>query len=284
MNNKIKLAVNTSIYDGYDLDVAFSSIKKCGFDFFELAYNQGYVSNLNDSLFTIENANYINSLKEKYKLDTLALGCTMDLSTEGLYSIFLPRLRFANLIGVKYINVCTTKLMNKEKLIENLISLKPLLDEFDCILCLENAGDYNFNAFTTLDDGIALLNILGFERYALNFDPGNMATYQPDLDILSQAIKSIDYCRYFHIKDVACKDDKFNFVTIGEGSINYLPIINEIMKENIPCSLEIPLRIYRELDSTPVKKEERVSLDLIENVLIKSREYIDNAIKGTDLK
>lgn len=51
----MKLSVNTSIYDGYDLDTTLNSIKKCGFDYFELAYNQAYVSNLNQNLFSIEN-------------------------------------------------------------------------------------------------------------------------------------------------------------------------------------------------------------------------------------
>src|SRR5699024_11687903 len=76
----------------------------------------------------------------------------MDLSTEGLYDIFSARFTFANLIGAKYNNVCTTKLENKDKLIINLKSLKSLLEKNHCILCLENAGDYNFNAFVKLED------------------------------------------------------------------------------------------------------------------------------------
>ncbi|WP_245853301.1 sugar phosphate isomerase/epimerase family protein [Pasteurella oralis] len=277
--NNMKLAVNTSIYDGYDLDTTLSSIKKCGFNFFELAYNQGYVSNLKEDLFSQTNADYIHSLKQKYQLNTLALGCTMDLATDNLDVIFLPRIKFANLIGARYINVCTAQLINKDKLIKNLISLKPLLKEFNCILCLENAGDYNFNAFTTLNDGIELLEILGTEYYALNFDPGNMMTYQPNLDVVSQAIQSITHCCYFHIKDVITDQDKFRFVPIGQGEINYKPIIEQLIKETIPCSLEIPLRLYRELDSTPKKTTEKIPLEVIENTLIKSNEYIKNIIK-----
>lgn len=52
MESKIKLAVNTSIYDGYDLETIFSSIRKCGFQFFELAYNQGYVSDFKEDRFS----------------------------------------------------------------------------------------------------------------------------------------------------------------------------------------------------------------------------------------
>lgn len=278
MKNNLKLAVNTSIYDGYDLETIFSSIKKCRFNYFELAYNQGYVSNLNQDLFSEENARYINYLKNKYKLDTLALGCTMDLSTEGLYDIFSARLTFANLIGAKYINVCTTKLENKDKLIINLKSLKSLLEKNHCILCLENAGDYNFNAFVKLEDGLGILNQLDNDFYAINFDPGNMLTYDIKLNLIEQSMNSIKYCKYFHIKDVIIEDDKFRFTAIGDGMIDYCNIVSQLKRSNIPCSLEIPLRIYRELDSTPKKFEHKTDINVIEETLIKSRKYIENFI------
>ena len=278
MTQTLKLSVNTSIYDGYDLETIFSSIKKCGFDYFELAYNQGYVSNLNKNLFSVENANRIEQLKKQYGLSTLALGCTMDLSTEGLSTIFLPRLRFAQLIGAKYINVCTTKLKNKVELIKNLKSLKPILEETDCILCLENAGDYNFDAFVTLEDGISLLNETGRDVYSINFDPGNMFTYNNHLNIEQQSLNSLNYSQYFHIKDVTIFENKFRFLPIGDGLIDYKNIISGLKQKGIPCSLEIPLRIYRELDSTPKRFEQRIDLSVIEKTLIKSKQYIDSLI------
>ncbi|MFC0323072.1 sugar phosphate isomerase/epimerase family protein [Gallibacterium melopsittaci] len=278
MNNHFKLAVNTSIYDGYDLGTVFSSIKKCGFNYFELAYNQGYVGNLNQDLFSKEHADYINQLKNKYKLDTFALGCTMDLSTDNLYDIFSPRLIFANLIGAKYINVCTTKLENKSKLISNLKSLKPLLEDNDCVLCLENGGDYNFNAFIDFNDGFEILKELDSEVYSINFDPGNMVTYNQNLDVIEQSLLAIKYCQHFHIKDVIVEDEKFKFLPIGKGIINYKEIIRQLGENSIPCSLEIPLRIYRELDSTPKRLPNKVDLDVIEKTLIESKQYINSIV------
>lgn len=278
MASSIKLSVNTSIYDGYDLEIALHSIKTCGFDYFELAYNQGYVGNLNQDLFSVENANYMNKLKDRYNLSTLALGCTMDLATDNFISIFSPRLRFANLIGAKYINVCTTTLENKEKMLENLKSLRPHLEKNNCILCLENGGDYNFNAFLTIEEGIDFINELGRDLYSINFDPGNMFTYDRNLDVLSQSLKSLDYSHYFHIKDVSISDEKFKFVSIGEGLINYSPIISKLKKQKTPCSFEIPLRIYRNLDSTPRRLDKKVDLNLIEKTLIQSRDYFEKIL------
>ncbi|MFZ7235119.1 sugar phosphate isomerase/epimerase, partial [Avibacterium avium] len=59
---------------------------------------------------------------------------------------------------------------------------------------------------------------------------------------------------------------------------DYKDIIRKLKNKNISCSLEIPLRIYRELDSTPKRFPHRVDLDLIERVLINSKKYIDNII------
>lgn len=272
----MRLSVNTSIYDGYHLSTILKSIKKCGFHYFELAYNQGYVSNLTEDLFSDEHANYVNELKEKYNLSTLALGCTTDLSVDNITDIFIPRLYFARKIGAKYINVCTTKKEHKHKMLENLITLKPILEETGCILCLENGGDYNFNAFITIDDGIEILNYLGKDYFSINFDPGNMFTYDKGLNVINQSLKSIPYVKYFHIKDVTIYDNKFKFLSIGKGEIDYKKIISSLKDKDIPCSLEIPLRMYRNLDSTPRRFSYKVELSLIEETLIKSREYIEN--------
>lgn len=274
--NSLRLAVNTSIYDGYDLETTLSSIKKCGFSFFELAYNQGYVGNLNQELFGAENAKNINRLKEKYQLSTIAIGCTMDLSSDNFLEIFAPRLHFARSIGVKYINVCTAKSENKAKMVDNLKSLRPTLEETNCILCLENGGDYNFNAFITIEEGIELLNELGNDIYSINFDPGNMVTYDKTLDVIQQSLKSLDYVKYFHIKDVCIEDNKFRFIPVNSnGLINYKDIVSQLKKMDIPCSFEIPLRIYRDLDSTPRRFEKAAELSIIEETLIKSRKYIE---------
>lgn len=277
MNNPLRLAVNTSIFDGYDIETALSSIKKCGYNFFELAYNQGYVGNLNQELFGKENAEKINRLKEKYGLSTMAMGATMDLSVDGFFEIFAPRIYFAQSIGVKYINVCTTTLENKAKMILNLKSLRPVLEETGCVLCLENGGDYNFNAFITMDEGIELLNELGSDVYSINFDPGNMVTYDKTLDVATESMRSFDYTQYFHIKDVVILEDKFRFIPVsGKGMIDYCPMIVELKKRDIPCSFEIPLRIYRELDSTPKRFDAPADLSVIEETLIQSREYVES--------
>lgn len=277
MVNSLRLAVNTSIYDGYDIEVVFASIKKCGFKFFELAYNQGYVGNLNSSLFSDENAANINGLKEKYGLSTVALGCTMDLSTDGLADIFAERLRFAQKIGATYINVCTTKMENRTKLVTNLKSLRPLLQQTGTILCLENGGDYNYNAFVTVKDGVELLNELGSDYYAFNFDPGNMVTIDKSLDVVGESLASLDSCQHFHVKDVVILNEQFRFIPInGNGLINYADIVPQLKVRNLPFSFEIPLRIYRDLDSTPCRFNDIVPLEEIEKTLISSREYIES--------
>ncbi|WP_439257725.1 sugar phosphate isomerase/epimerase family protein [Lonepinella sp. BR2271] len=273
--SSLKLSVNTSIYDGYDIETTLSSIKKCGFNFFELAYNQGYVGNLTQQLFSQQHADEINQLKNKYQLDTYALGCTMDLSVENFYEIFSPRIYFAHAIGAKFLNVCTCKAENKAELIKNLKSIQPILSETGCILCLENGGDKNFNAFITLEDGLDILQQLDDEHYSINFDAGNMVTYDKSLDVITQSISAIEHSKHFHLKDVKVINDQFHFPAItGEGLISYDKIIPQLIKQDIPCGIEIPLRMYRKADATPIRQEEPIDLNIIENTLLSSRQYI----------
>ncbi|NOJ99623.1 sugar phosphate isomerase/epimerase, partial [Corallococcus coralloides] len=57
--SKLVIGVNTAMFDGLDTDVAFSTIKKAGFHYVELAYNQGYVGDMPPELFGAENAAHI---------------------------------------------------------------------------------------------------------------------------------------------------------------------------------------------------------------------------------
>lgn len=68
-------------------------------------------------------------------------------------------------------------------------------------------------------------------------------------------------------------------MTIGQGEIDYSLIVNKLIESDIPFSFEIPLRIYRELDSTPKKIEGLIPLPLIETTLIESKNTLMIFIK-----
>lgn len=274
MPNNFQFAVNTSIYDGHDLEVAFASIARCGYNKFELAYNQGYVGNLDPQLFSQQNADYVNQLKDKYQLTTVALGCTMDLGSSEMVEAFKTRIQFANKIGAKFLNACTTNIDKLPTLINNLKQIAPIAADNGCVICLENGGDYDYNAFTSVADGIAILDSVDHPAVAINFDPGNTVTYAAQLGCVDQALLALPYCQYFHIKDVKIINGEFYFPVIGEGEIDFKTIIQQLVAQQIPASFEIPLRMHRLPDSKPIRGEQKVDLSRIEQVLIKSRQNV----------
>lgn len=278
MSNSLQLAVNMSIYDGYDLEEALFSVKKCGYNYFELAYNLGYVSKVNSELFSEDNANYINKLKHKHNLTVSALGCTMNLADDNMVAAFKERIKFAHMIGAPFLNTCVAKKDEHNVVVANLKQIVPDLNKYGCILCIENAGDYDYNAFTSLADGVNMLNEVASNAIALNWDPGNMVTYAAHLDINQQAMDAITYCKHFHIKDVKIINEEFYFCTIGDGIIDYSEIVKQLAVKNIPVSFEIPLKMHRLKDSTPIRSEHKVDIDIIENTLVASLNYVKKLV------
>lgn len=274
-----QLAVNTAMFDGHDLELAFSTIQQAGFHYVELAYNEGYVGNLNPSLFTAESAARVKDLLQRFELSTLALGCTMNLAGPGMLDKFRLRIQFARMIGARCLNACTTSMAERDLLIKNLRILGPEAHDNGCIICLENGGDYNYNAFAEAEDGLELLEEINHPAVALNVDPGNMLSLCPDLDPVEQTMDMLSACEHFHIKDVIIQDGEFYFPAIGDGIIDYATILPALAEQGIPCSLEIPLRMHRLADSTPVRSPELAPIAQSLDILVRSRQAIEAMLK-----
>ena len=276
-----QMAANTAMFDGHDLELTFSTIHQAGYRYVELAYNEGYVGNLNPSLFTAESAAKVNDLLQKFELSTLALGCTMNLAGPNVLEKFRLRIQFARMIGARCLNACTTSMAERELLVKNMRILGPEAQDNGCIICLENGGDYNYNAFTSAEDGLRLLEEINHPGVALNVDPGNMLSLCPELDPVEQTLDMLSACEHFHIKDVIIQDGEFYFPAIGDGIIDYATILPALAQQGIPCSLEIPLRMHRLPDSTPVRTPELAPIAQSLEILVRSREAIEKMLKSS---
>lgn len=274
-----QLAVNTAMFDGHDLAHAFTIIAETGYRYLELAYNEGYVGNLNPTLFSTASAHRVKELMQENGLSTVALGCTMNLAGADTVEKFRLRIRFAHMLGVRCLNACTTQLPEREQMIKNLRKIAPEAADSGCIICLENGGDPNYDAFTTAEDGIRLLEEIGHPAVALNIDPGNMLSLAPELDPVEQTLAMLPYAAHFHIKDVEMRDGEFWFPAIGDGVIDYGAILPALADRGIPCSLEIPLRMHRQSDSWPVRSEELAPLEACRAVLSRSLTGIQRLLK-----
>lgn len=77
--------------------------------------------------------------------------------------------------------------------------------------------------------------------------------------------------RHCHIKDVMRLNGEYHFPPIGEGELNYAPLLQALAENEIPASLEIPLRMHRQPDSWPQRADQPVDPAISLEVLIRSR-------------
>lgn len=276
MSHSLKLGVNTSIFDGHDMDVAFSLIKQTGYKYVELAYNQGYVGDLDDSLFSPGNAERIRKLLDKHQLKTLALGCTFNLARAEAVSWLQTRIQFAQRIGVNLLNVCTASRRDYAALVKNLQQIAPVLQQAECQLLIENGGDHNYDAFALTHEGEQLLHDVNASSIAFNGDAGNMVSLRPEADAIGEVLQMLPNMRHCHIKDVVKLENEYRFPAIGQGLLDYSRLIPVLAAHEIPCTLEIPLRMHRLADSTPQRSSTPVPVDRIVNVLSESKRFIDS--------
>ncbi len=273
--SNLEIGVNTAMFDGLDMDVAFSTIKKAGFHYVELAYNQGYVGKMPPELFGEENARQVAALLEKHQLGTRSFGATMNMGASDAVAQFKRRIRFANLIGAKWINICVGRKEDRQQIVANLKELAPVAADHGCVICLENGGDPNYDVFQLADDGFSLLNEINHPAVAFNVDAGNIVSLCPEVDAIEQGIAMLPGAQHCHLKDLNVVDGEVHFTPLGYGQLNYVPMLSALEKLNLPCSLEIPLRMHRQRDSYPLRGELPVDADVSLHVLIQSRKKLE---------
>ncbi len=278
MQHKLVVGVNTAMFDGVEPDVAFRTVRDAGFSFIELACNQGYVGRLDPSLFGKANAARIRALLAKYGLQTQALGCTMNLAEPGAVEAFCQRIDFARRIGATYLNACIGKRSDREVLIATLKQLAPIAADNGCVICIENGGDPNYDVFAVAEEGVALLEAVNNPAVAFNVDAGNTVSLRPERDAINEALHMLPGARHCHIKDVVKKDGEFFFPAIGEGMLDYAPLLRELEQRQIPCSLEIPLRMHRQKDTMPLRAEAAVDPVQSLAVLKRSRQALEKML------
>ncbi len=274
-----RLAINTAIFDGHDLKTSLKTINNIGVKRVEFAFNQGYVGQLNSDMFSKDHAQYLLGLLDKEKLSTNALGCTMNLSSPDAIEDFMMRIDFAHNLGVTFLNTCTGPIAERQTIINNLKVLSEYAEEKNCVICIENGGDHNFNAFATAHDGIRMLSEVDHHALAINFDPGNSVSLAPNLSPSEESKIALPFCRHFHIKDVKVHDDKFTFPALGEGMVNFGPIIQTLVNRELSFSIEKPLRMYRRKDSFPIRGRSPENMQTIITALNKSISFIKELAK-----
>ncbi len=278
MTHPLIVGVNTAMFDGIDQETTFRIVHETGFNIIELAYNQGYVGNLDPALFGDENAARVKALFDKYRLRSVALGCTINLAGEDAVAQFSKRISFASKIGATYLNTCTAKRGDYDRLVHNLRALGPEAADHGCVICVENGGDPDYDAFSVAQEGRQLLEDVGHDAVAFNFDAGNMVSLRPDVAPIEHGFEMLGNMRHCHIKDIRTQNGEFFFTAIGRGQLDYRPLLPALAQHNIPCSLEIPLRMHRQANTMPLRGANPVPVEQSREVLLQSRQALETML------
>lgn len=275
MQHKLVVGVNTAMFDGVEPETAFRTVCEAGFTFIELAYNQGYVGQLSPFLFSEQNAARVKALLAQYGLRTQALGCTMNLADSNAVTEFRKRIDFARHTGATFLNACIGRRRDRDVIIANLKALAPIAQDSGCVICIENGGDPDYDVFAVAEEGMALLEAVNSPALAFNVDAGNTVSLRPERDAINEACHMLPGARHCHIKDVIKKDGECFFPAIGEGMLDYAPLLRELAQRQIPCSLEIPLRMHRMRDTLPRRADRPVEPSVSLDVLLRSRQALE---------
>jgi len=277
------LIISTAAYDGYDLDVAFREIAATGVDLVEVAFIEGYTDPFTEAYFNEENASKICAQLDEYGLQCVSFSSHVDLAREGIVDIFKKRMAFARQLGAQYIISNAAPLPDKRQFMENIAQLGQTAASLDMIIALENPGDGNPNVIDSGQPAARAIEEIGLDSVKINYDFGNLLSHcfgklKPEQDykqVLAQTA-------HFHIKDVAQDDAGFYFTEIGEGTIDYQTILEELAaaSDSVPLSLEIPLRVTRAPDASPRRASQPVDLAKIRRVITGSVNFVKQAING----
>lgn len=236
-----KLIVNSNCYHGYSIEEAIDGTRRAGFKNIELTATKGwtehvFVSNSFSRLLRVSH------LLEKNNLEVPAISGHCNLMDRERLSDFRDNIELGHFFGAKIIvsSVGEAHLKDNaeagdDELVDNLLSLLPLLDRVDMSLVLETHGEH-----ATATRLKSIVSRLPRERFGICYDTANVIFYgnvEGDEDLLS----AISYIDYVHIKDKKGKNNEWNFPPLGEGYVDFPLLLSDLDRNgnNSPLSVEI---------------------------------------------
>jgi len=271
------IAISTTAYDGYSMEVALEQISTLGYRYVELAAIRGVIEHIKPQNF---NDNYIRHVKDimsQYNLVSISFSGHVDLTDEDVVPIFKKRMDFAKKIGAKIIN---TNAGPREKLTifyRNVAAIAKYAEDLGIIVALETHGDI----INSGKESKQVIERIKSNNIKINYDFANVLYYSDGKIKPEEDFKYIlEYTAHLHIKALLLSKDIWSFTKIGEGIINY-EYIFRILKENnceIPISLEFPLRLSGRRGYSLQKSATIPRIEEINQIVKDSMEYVKKLI------
>ena len=273
--------ISSAAFDGYDLGTAIAEIAAAGADGVELAFIEGYTKSFTEETFNQAYADKIVSYLADHDIPCRSFSAHMDLTKPNAVNIFQRRMEFACMLGADIIITNAAPIDKKTEFMANIRQLGQDAQALGLTIGLENPGDGKANIIDTAQQASQVIDEIALESVRLNYDFGNVISHcfekvKPEEDYRFALMQT----GHYHLKDVTRKEDGWAFTAIGDGLIDYRTILAAVSRNPRPLSvsLEIPLRLIRSADASPVRSEEPVELHLIRRVLKQSMKFVRQAM------
>lgn len=267
------VAISTTAFDGYSLPVALQEISGLGYQYVELAAVSGVIEHIRGGDFNSEYFEDLRTLMSQYNLSSVAFSGHLDLTQADVVPLFKKRMHFAKELGARIINTNAGPVERIDAFYRNIVPIARYAEEIGLVVALESHGDIINEASRSSK----VIERIDSAWVRINYDFANVfvlsgGRIKPE-DDFSHCIK---YCSHLHLKDVALKNDLWQFCTLGKGIINYAKIFRLITKHKLrlPMSLEFPLRLTAKRGQSLKKSGDVPPIEKINKTILDSMTYV----------
>lgn len=260
------ISVSTVLFDGYHMEHGLAEMAKAGVRHVEPAYIKGYLD-FDETAFSAASATVLSRQLAQNDLRVHGVSAHMNLSDTDALDMLHRRVDFAARLGAKVVIVNSGPLAWATKIIKTVDQALPHLERTGLVLALENPGHGRNDMLGNAQMGRHLVEQIGSPQCRLNYDAGNVFTYskcsvQPADDLADH----FDLVANLHLKDIAVAGGDWQFTALGDGAVDYASFW-PLVPQDMPVTLELPLRLERPNGADPVRRQARVPMAELRNAL-----------------
>ncbi len=272
------LTVNMSLFDGHSLDRAFAAIAAAGVSRIEPSYTSGYVDAPGPDTFSDRTAAALRAQVEQFGLTCTAVSMHMDMAAADAVEAFTRRMAFSAALGAEFVLSNAASRADEAAFYANMEELAARAEALGVIIGIENPGNGDDVLFATGADGAALCRNIGSPNVGLNFDVGNVVTFQRGARNPQDELKAcLDEVVNIHAKDVRDTGQGYAFTAIGAGDVDWDAVFGHVRAAGRPLgvTIEAPLRLDREGYRSPRRAPAPIPFEAAVAALQQSVEFVE---------
>lgn len=252
MNTERPIAVSLVAFEGIPVERALETIAASGATHVEPAYIAGTMF-FSEEDFSEAAATVLGRAIASTGLGCVAVSAHMDCGAEDAEARLSRRLRFAAMLGARYIITNAAHRDRRDHFLRVAENVLQTADASGVAIAFENPGFGPGDLLREACDAAPLLAALNSAQATLNYDVGNTLTntegaLRPETDLAA----ALPLARHFHLKDVRRGPGRWEYAALGDGELDYAAILRLVARApNVPVCIELPFAQVRRFGAAP---------------------------------